>query len=92
MRKTITLTLLVLLTALTAGAVSRIYKGNSTSYYNILYTFDGKHIYEGNSTSYYNILYTVDGDHAYRGRSTGYYDILYTLTGRWPIPALMMVI
>ena len=42
-------------------AQSHIFKGNSTSWSKIIYTFDGDRLYSGNSTSWSNILYTFDG-------------------------------
>ena len=36
----------------------RIYRGDSTSYFKIMYTFDGKYIYQGDSTSYSKIIAT----------------------------------
>ena len=42
-------------------AQSYIFKGNSTSWSKIIYTFDGDRLYSGNSTSWSNILYTFDG-------------------------------
>ena len=44
-----------------ASAQTRIYKGNSTSYSDCLFTVNGEKVYHGNSTSYSDCIATVDG-------------------------------
>ena len=53
--------MLILVLSFSAMAQSHIFKGNSTSWSKIIYTFDGDRLYSGNSTSWSNILYTFDG-------------------------------
>ena len=43
---------------------SRMYRGNSTSYSNIIARVDDGKVYRGNSTSYSNIIATTDGGDA----------------------------
>lgn len=74
---------LTLVLSFSAMAQSHIFKGNSTSWSNILYTYDGKYIYQGNSTSWSKILYTFDGKHVYKGNSTSWGNILYTFDGKY---------
>ena len=75
------ITTIILICSLTMSAQTKIYKGNSTSYSDCLYTLSGDKIYRGNSTSYSDCLYTISNDKIYRGNSTSYSDCLYTIKG-----------
>lgn len=43
------ITIVLLLTSIYAVAESHMYQGKETSYFNILYSWDGQHVYSGNS-------------------------------------------
>ena len=80
MRKIVTIFCMLVAMAAVA-ATGRVYKGTSTSYLDIVYTYDSRHIYKGTSTSYLDIVYTYDDRHVYEGTSTSYLDIIYTFDG-----------
>ena len=71
----------LLLTFSFAKAQSKIYSGNSTSYSNIICTYESGKIYKGNSTSYSNIVGTISDGKIYKGNSTSYSNIIGTFEG-----------
>lgn len=57
----------------------RVYRGDSTSYGNLLVTVRGDRVYRGDSSSYGDLLATVRGDRVYRGDSSSYGQLIATI-------------
>lgn len=72
--------ILILLTSI-VFAQTKIYKGNSSSYSDCLYTLTKDKIYSNNSTSYSDCVFTVNGNKVYKGNSTSYSDCVITIDG-----------
>ena len=60
MKLLITSTFLIL--CITMNTKYKIYKGNSTSYSNCLFTFKEQKVYQGNSTSYSDCIISIQGE------------------------------
>ncbi len=57
---------------------SKIYKGYSTSTFDVLYTFDDGMLYAGSASLLSDVVCTVKNGKVYRGKSTFALDCLYT--------------
>lgn len=73
--------LVVLINISLASAQSKIFKGNSSSYSNLIATYYNGKIYRGNSTSYSNVVGTISDGKIYRGNSISYSNLIGSFEG-----------
>ena len=72
--------LLIILGGQLVAEEIKIYKGDSTSWSNIIFTFNEGKLYRGDSTSWSNIVFTYQGNKLYRGDSTSWSNIVLTFS------------
>ena len=58
MKKLLLFSIMAIMAAANLAAQHHVCKGTSTSYIDIVYTYDDRHIYSGTSTNYTSIVYT----------------------------------
>ena len=58
----------------------KVYKGNSSSYSDVICNVDGSKIYKGNSSSYSDVICNVDGSKIYKGNSSSYSDVICNIS------------
>lgn len=90
--KKILSTVLLLLFAFGVFAQTKIYRGNSTSYFDCLLTYKEDKVYKGNSTSYFDCLTTIEKSKVYRGNSINFFDCVLTADGLIPEALLAILV
>ncbi len=73
--------IIILFSLFQSQAQTKVYKGNSTSYSDCIFTINDDKIYTGNSTSYSDCLLTFNDGKIYKGNSTSYSDCIMTTNG-----------
>ena len=70
----------------------KIYRGDSTSWTNIILTYKDGKLYRGDSTSWTNIVFTYKQNKLYRGDSTSWTNIVMTFSDEFRTGELLGIV
>ena len=66
---------------LSAQTTVKVYKGNSSSYGDVICNISGDKVYIGNSSSYGDVILNINSGKIYKGNSSSYGDVIANIDG-----------